>query len=744
MKTISSFIKENMLFDPTDKAARQKFVDDDSAIAQAFMFNFLGIIALYDATSTRAKLNDYIGNDGRLQISNIGDSNNDTSLIIKIMHDQGFFKNVTTVNEITRFLFKLKSRAIKEIDPDIIIKWLDGIKRDKLYTKMPRKLRKVYDKFLVGKNLPELAVDLKILSRTMESGEFRTLGKSVRISQARRDEAAAGVKSGFHTPNDKDDKNDWQADLGAKILSNLDKQPEVVAAPAPVPVEEPKNNIVDKNYVINSIIKNKSVRPIYDEYTKQIENKNDAVIYHQLSKIITDEFKNLFDGPEAFPLDLATFEQDYLLPLTVLTDRGYDIVAYDLLYSNKILPRALDYIKKKPDVMRRILRDSILAEDLKGKFRTAIMKELKNGSSGFMGDADTAIELLSNFDIAILDVSANRGSQLVSDLIANNSGGVYQKPLKERIIFHCAMVVAAKKRKSFDQPYNSDYLGDVKFKIDSTGIYINRGATRPEVLDVMDEFKPVVEKYTNFKYEVPLTSDLIINLIKDKGSIVNAIRFEGSTWPKDWATDAKLIERVKKEVLDNMQVVGTQSEGNSIFAEIGNGESLYSKRSLQFINQGLDEYVAEILMQRKGEIVADINKMGGFENLLSVLGVNNFNGGGYKTEAFKKSKSLLVKIVASSDLSIEKYMAGMVSRRLLVDHTIKDFFINPIHRFFKYDDKVRDWYVKTVTDSFKAIATTAEAGTSTIPVSYATGPYKLFALMRGLKEEYWKTLTDND
>lgn len=121
---------ENTLYTtPTERAA---LVSDKSKISDIFIYNFLGTLGLLNATPIKAHglLINHFKQDKKVRITEIGDDNHDISLSVKLADEIGYFRTPTTVNEITRFLFKLKSGQITEIDNAQIVKWLDGMTAD--------------------------------------------------------------------------------------------------------------------------------------------------------------------------------------------------------------------------------------------------------------------------------------------------------------------------------------------------------------------------------------------------------------------------------------------------------------------------------------------------------------------------------------------------------------------------------------------------------------------------------------
>jgi len=130
MKPFKNFISENSFY--TLQSEKDAFLADEKMVMGAFFFGFIGPIAFLDGAKNKQKIRAYFMSDKKLRLQTIDDSNNDTSLIIKIMNDKGFFKTPATANEVTRFLVKARSGQIDDIDPLIIRGWIESIKADKL------------------------------------------------------------------------------------------------------------------------------------------------------------------------------------------------------------------------------------------------------------------------------------------------------------------------------------------------------------------------------------------------------------------------------------------------------------------------------------------------------------------------------------------------------------------------------------------------------------------------------------
>jgi hypothetical protein len=138
MHSLSSYIKsndqfvdgllENRLYS-TD-AERDELVKDPGRVANALVLNFFGMLGLINASAPAQKrtLINFLRKDKKVRLSSIDDTNHDISLVIKLAHEAGFFKTDLTVNQITKFLAKLKLGQVEHIDTKIVLGWMDGLK----------------------------------------------------------------------------------------------------------------------------------------------------------------------------------------------------------------------------------------------------------------------------------------------------------------------------------------------------------------------------------------------------------------------------------------------------------------------------------------------------------------------------------------------------------------------------------------------------------------------------------------
>jgi len=108
-------ILENTLYSTPQELA--DLLKDKQKVADAFYLNFLGMLGLMAISSKRGPMKTYFQSDGQLQLRNIADTNNDSSVSVKLYHDVGGLRpDVAT--KLTRLLVKIKQRSITGKDLD--------------------------------------------------------------------------------------------------------------------------------------------------------------------------------------------------------------------------------------------------------------------------------------------------------------------------------------------------------------------------------------------------------------------------------------------------------------------------------------------------------------------------------------------------------------------------------------------------------------------------------------------------
>ena len=162
-------ITENSLY--KTQTERDALFANKEALAVHFLYNFVGVLGLYDGASQNgiARFKQYFAKDGQLQLANIGEKNNDMSIVVKLASEDGYFRSPNTVNEITRFLVKLKAGQIDKVDSQIIRNWLHQIIPQKFQNQLPSRIKKAVVDFIgdgkTGTNLEDLSYKLRTYKR---------------------------------------------------------------------------------------------------------------------------------------------------------------------------------------------------------------------------------------------------------------------------------------------------------------------------------------------------------------------------------------------------------------------------------------------------------------------------------------------------------------------------------------------------------------------------------------------------
>lgn len=168
----SDYIVENAFY--STQLEKGAFIKDEKSVMNAFFLSFVGWVSLLSSAKSRGKVKTYFKSDKKLRLTTIDDSNNDTSLIIKIMADGDYFKNSKTPKEITKFLVLAREGKIDDVNPIIIRNWLNGVKPDMILKADP-KVRGVYDTFMAGGTLGQMAHDFRRIAKTGINKKFDTI-----------------------------------------------------------------------------------------------------------------------------------------------------------------------------------------------------------------------------------------------------------------------------------------------------------------------------------------------------------------------------------------------------------------------------------------------------------------------------------------------------------------------------------------------------------------------------------------
>jgi hypothetical protein len=175
-------LKENSFY--TTPAEKDAFVKDDKSIMDAFFYGFIGWVALLGSATDKTKVKNYFRSDQKLRLTTIDDTNNDASLIIKIMADNGFFKTSVTPNEITRFLVKAKAGQVDDVDEAIVRKWIGEVNPSKLNLTSAA-IKRANKTFMDGGTLGEFAEKIRKNAKVTKwkESEIALRTKGIRIDK---------------------------------------------------------------------------------------------------------------------------------------------------------------------------------------------------------------------------------------------------------------------------------------------------------------------------------------------------------------------------------------------------------------------------------------------------------------------------------------------------------------------------------------------------------------------------------
>lgn len=190
-ESLEQELSENTLY--TTAQEREDLVKDQDRVMMALVYNFFGILGLLNGVTKqphRTMLINFLKKDKQLRLNTIGDDNHDLSLVIKLAHEAGLFKNEAVVNQITRFLVKLKTGQIKEVDTKQLFQYIDQMKPNLVVKLKNPKVRAAWRQFVADKgdtlDVSWLAIQLKKQAlKVPESGEFRVYAKRFHALKAK-------------------------------------------------------------------------------------------------------------------------------------------------------------------------------------------------------------------------------------------------------------------------------------------------------------------------------------------------------------------------------------------------------------------------------------------------------------------------------------------------------------------------------------------------------------------------------
>jgi hypothetical protein len=253
-------LEENSLY--KNPQERQNIVSDKSAVADIFVYNFLGILGLINGITRAphmAKLQTHFKKEKQVQLQNISDDNHDMSIAVKLAKEAGFFKNDFTVTNITKFLAKLKLGQISEVDSSIIAGWLENMTPEFFRSISDPKIRAEVVQFTrdkgVNVDVSRIALAAKRkANKATYSGEFKDLAKIVKVDEKLIGSNApitAIISKGTNTPT---------ATTATSVAAPKAKV--AVAAPVAPPPPVPKPTTVATKIDLNNTYSENTINAI--------------------------------------------------------------------------------------------------------------------------------------------------------------------------------------------------------------------------------------------------------------------------------------------------------------------------------------------------------------------------------------------------------------------------------------------------------------------------------------------------
>lgn len=304
MNTFKNYLNENSFY--SLQKEKDAFLDNDKLIVNAFFFAFIMPLGFLDSAKVNDKVKVYFRNDKKLRIDNIGDENNDSSLIIKIMADKGFFKTTRTPNEITRFLVKVRSGQIDSIDENILRAWIGEIRPDKLIGSSAV-VKKLTKEFLDGGSLATFADALKSNSKVTrwKDTEFYTIAKALKIDPAKKKSAPSTTATSVEP-----DQKDTSVKTGVPDSDTVQKPPSRSTANVSTPKPVGKLPWADSSTMMNEFRSGADIDSKYKHTGKNREDFLAVVIKSYKDDVIDDKLlSSVVSFIKKFPYSQNTVQQ---------------------------------------------------------------------------------------------------------------------------------------------------------------------------------------------------------------------------------------------------------------------------------------------------------------------------------------------------------------------------------------------------------------------------------------------------
>ena len=158
-------ILENSLY--TTPTEREELVNDKEQVAKLFVTTFLGFIAMYGSGKVKSSLATYLRDEQKVTLRNIGDDNNDLSLVIKLALESGVIR-IQQAREMTKLVYLLKKLSIDTVDEVAILNLMSP--NIKLIKELDGRFKSQYNRYLSSEiSIYEFIYNLRTQIRADES-----------------------------------------------------------------------------------------------------------------------------------------------------------------------------------------------------------------------------------------------------------------------------------------------------------------------------------------------------------------------------------------------------------------------------------------------------------------------------------------------------------------------------------------------------------------------------------------------
>lgn len=172
-----NILQENSLY--VDATTRAALIADKRLCMDALLINYFGFLGLFKINDSRGIIKKYETTEGKLFLNNIGDTNHDVSLAIKLAVEAGCLLQPAAM-EMTKLLVLIKNKTVKGADL-IEQNVKDLLKATMYHSHQPdAKILAIMDQFTAGTiSLPLMAKELYIAAKAKHlqpiTVEFRNI-----------------------------------------------------------------------------------------------------------------------------------------------------------------------------------------------------------------------------------------------------------------------------------------------------------------------------------------------------------------------------------------------------------------------------------------------------------------------------------------------------------------------------------------------------------------------------------------